>query len=170
MAEPSSDAQQFQHQPQEQPKRRPLGLIAALAIAVLAAGGIGFLLGRASTGPSASEVAEAAEAAATSQAEVTRLKDAVMSCRGRDADNTMVLEDDDSTIVIDTGSKYGSTAGMDCILNELDVPASIEAQIGRTTSMMGVQDAEDDGIEYSWSYHPDNGVDMVITDTKAGGN
>ena len=27
---------------------------------------------------------------------------------------------------------------------------------------MGVQDAEDDGLAYSWSYHPDNGVDLVI--------
>jgi hypothetical protein len=31
--------------------------------------------------------------------------------------------------------------------------------------MPGVQDAEHDGLEYSWSYHPDNGVDMVITAT-----
>ncbi len=35
--------------------------------------------------------------------------------------------------------------------------------MGRTTAMMDVQDAEHDGIEYSWSYHPANVVDMVIT-------
>ena len=29
--------------------------------------------------------------------------------------------------------------------------------------MMGVQRGEDDGIHYGWSYHPDNGLNMVIT-------
>jgi hypothetical protein len=29
--------------------------------------------------------------------------------------------------------------------------------------MMGTQDADNNGIHYSWSYHPDNGVNMVIT-------
>ena len=42
--------------------------------------------------------------------------------------------------------------------------------MGRTTAMMGVQDAKADGVEYSWSYHPDNGVNMVITLSSAGAN
>jgi hypothetical protein len=54
---------------------------------------------------------------------------------------------------------------LNCLLGELGTPQSIIAQLGSTTALMGVQDATDDGLNYSWSYHPDNGVNMVITDT-----
>ena len=80
----------------------------------------------------------------------------------------MTLADGGASIVVDTGSEYGSTAGMDCVLDELSTSQSIMAQIGRTTAMMGVQDAEDDGLAYSWSYHPDNGVNMVIEYAETG--
>lgn len=76
----------------------------------------------------------------------------------------MELTDGGATIVVDTGSQYGSTAGMDCVLDELGTSESIKAQMSRTTAMMGVQDAQHDGLDYSWSYHPKNGVNLVITD------
>jgi hypothetical protein len=60
-------------------------------------------------------------------------------------------------------SQYGSVAGLDCILQTLKTPESITAEIGRTTAMMGAQQADSGGLRYSWSYHPDNGVNMVIT-------
>jgi hypothetical protein len=125
---------------------------------VLAAGALGFIIGRGSATESPSDIA----------AQASRLPAAFESCTSQDVDDTMRLEDDGETIVVDTGSEYGSTAGMDCVLSELGTPESILAEMGRTTAMMGVQDAEHDGIEYSWSYHPDNGVDLVITDTQAG--
>jgi hypothetical protein len=151
--------------PAPAPKRaQPRWLIpACLAVAVLAAGLIGFILGRGSAGPSSSEVATSAQA----EAAPPRLEQAFTACRGRDGNDTMQLEDDGSTIVIDTRSEYGSRVGMDCVLTELDLPASIDAEMGRTTALMGVQEADHNGIEYSWSYHPDNGVNMVITDTDA---
>jgi hypothetical protein len=75
----------------------------------------------------------------------------------------MTLEDDGRTIVIDTRSEYGDVSAMECVLDSLGTPQSIEAQVGRTTAMMGVQDATHDGLDYSWTYHPDNGVNMVIS-------
>lgn len=139
-------------------KRRIWGGVAGLIAIVLVAGAVGFQLGRSSATPSPSE---AAEAAATQE---SRLQSAYDDCKRRDEDDTLEVTDEGATIVIDTGSEYGSTAGMDCVLAALDTPGSIEAQIGRTTSMMGVQDADNDGLQYSWSYHPDNGVNMVITE------
>lgn len=136
-------------------------LVAALVMALLvtlAAGAIGFFIGRGTATESPSELA----------AEGSRLPAAYESCSASDADDTMSLADEGSTIVVNTMSEYGSTAGMECVLEALGTPESIRAQIGRTTAMMGVQDGENDGIEYSWSFHPDNGVDMVITDTRAG--
>lgn len=109
----------------------------------------------------------AAAASASAAAQETRLAAAYDDCTGQDSGNTLSLEDDDATIVIDTGSKYGDASGYACVIEALDVPTSITAQMDRTTAMMGVQDATHDGLEFSWSYHPDNGVNMVITDTEA---
>ena len=147
----------LEQRPQSQRPRRPL-LIAGVAGAVLVAGAAGFALGR-STASGIESPIEAAEAAAASQ---VRLEAAYDSCYRRDSGGTLTLADGGDSIVVDTGSEYGSTAGMDCVLAELDTKQSIIAQMGRTTAMTGVQDAEDDGLAYSWSYHPDNGVDLVI--------
>jgi hypothetical protein len=147
--------------------------IAGLGVVILAAGSVGFAFGRSSGERNAVEAAASASssaAAASEAAKQTRLKEAYGGCKKSDAGNTMRLTDGGKTIVVDTRSEYGSTAGMDCVLKALGTSESITAQMDRTTAMMGVQDAEDDGIEYSWSYHPKNGVDMVITDTEASGN
>jgi hypothetical protein len=143
------------------PGRRRTGVVAAGVVAVaVVSGTAGFTLGRATAAGGDAVGAVAAEADGD-----LRLVAAADACERRDADGTMSLVDDGWSIVIDTRSEYGSTAGLHCVLRELGTPQSIEAQVGRTTAMMGVQDAEDDGLEYSWSYHPDDGVSMVITAT-----
>ncbi len=88
---------------------------------------------------------------------------AYIACASSDSENTISLEDEGATIVIDTRSEYGDTSGMACVLAQLDTPQSITAKMESTTSMMGLQNAEHEGVEYSWSYHPKNGVNMVIT-------
>jgi hypothetical protein len=47
-----------------------------------------------------------------------------------------------------------------CVLTFLEVPSSILDRMGSTTAMMGVQEAEFNGISASWAYHPDNGFDI----------
>jgi hypothetical protein len=47
-----------------------------------------------------------------------------------------------------------------CVLNFLEVPASVLDRMGSTTAMMGVQEAEFNGILATWTYHPDNGFDI----------
>lgn len=139
-------------------------VIGGLIAGIVVAGVGGFALGRGTASGGESPIA-AAESAAASQ---VRLKSAYDSCYRRDKGSTMTLADGGASIVVDTGSEYGSTAGMDCVLDELSTSQSIMAQIGRTTAMMGVQDAEADGLAYSWSYHPDNGVNMVIEYAETG--
>jgi hypothetical protein len=142
-------------------KQQRWALMVVAAVVVLAAGAIGFFIGRGSTVDARADVLAAASEAAP---QGLHLRTAFDSCSPRDIDNTLSIVDEDTSIVVDTRSEYRSPAGMDCVLSELDVPESILAQIGRTTSMMGVQDADHDGFHLSWSYHPDNGVNMVITD------
>jgi hypothetical protein len=144
------------------PRKRMLARMAGFLLVVLAASAVGFFVGR-SSGEAAATGA-AASASSSAAAKHSRLKDAYDECHSRDTGNTVELGDGGETIVIDTRSEYGSTFGMECALASLETPQSIRAQMSSTTAMMGAQDAEHDGIQYSWSYHPRNGVNMVITD------
>jgi hypothetical protein len=67
---------------------------------------------------------------------------------------TMIGEGEETS-----GAPYGDIA---CILVALDMPDSIASQIDRTTAMMGVQQAAWDDFTASWSYHPDNGLNMIV--------
>jgi hypothetical protein len=96
--------------------------------------------------------------------ERTRFEAAYAQCG--DAGKTLTSADENTTLIIDTGSERGSLVAMTCVLNHLQTSQAIRAQMDATTAMMGVQDAEEDGITYKWSYHPDNGVNMVIKDTQ----
>ncbi len=49
-----------------------------------------------------------------------------------------------------------------CVLSELDVPDSVITKMDSTTSLDGRQEDEWAGIEASWKYHPDNGLDVVL--------
>jgi hypothetical protein len=77
------------------------------------------------------------------------------------------LGDDDGTLVIDG---YGSkdTSGMPvtdeaCVLNQLRVSSAVTAQMDGTTAMQGRQTGHWSGYTASWTYHPDNGLDIIIT-------
>lgn len=49
------------------------------------------------------------------------------------------------------------------VANDLDIPQSVQEQVGHTSSLDGRQEASWDGYTASWKYHPDNGLDMTIT-------
>lgn len=77
------------------------------------------------------------------------------------------LGDKGSSITIDTkGEEDTSGASMDdaaCILNALDVPDSVISQMDDTSAMDGRQTASWAGVNASWTYHPDNGVKLILT-------
>jgi hypothetical protein len=146
-----------------QPRRAVSGaVVAAAAVCALAVGGLGYFLGYQSASNASEEASSVAAAAADAQADA-RLSNAYETCLPDDTGATVSLSDEGRTVVIDTRSEYGSVSGMQCIVGQLDTPESTIAAISRTTSMMGVQEDDHDGISYSWSYHPDNGLNMVIT-------
>ena len=68
------------------------------------------------------------------------------------------------TVTADTGSEYGNIAGLACVLGDIDTPDAIVSQMDATTAMMGAQTAEFEDFHYVWSYHPDNGINMTITE------
>lgn len=74
------------------------------------------------------------------------------------------IEDEGSTLLIDGAGKYGMTIeDLVCLLAEIDTPSSTIALIDSTRALDGRQEDSWDGIQAQWTYHPDNGLDMVLT-------
>ncbi len=53
-----------------------------------------------------------------------------------------------------------------CMLDELGVPEVTQQKIGRTRALDGTQNDTWDGLQASWSYHPDSGVNVLIEGAK----
>lgn len=75
--------------------------------------------------------------------------------------------DDGRSLVLDTeGEDWGSgdltLVDTMCVLDELDVPDVVLDKMGATRSLDGRQTDSWDGIEVSWSYHPDDGLDVIL--------
>lgn len=90
------------------------------------------------------------------------LKDAAKAC------GAGTLADDDRTLVVDmAGEEPGSgTAAIDdvlCILGELKSPQSVIAQMESTRALDGMQSTTWSDYEVTWTYHPDDGLDLIIT-------
>jgi len=88
-------------------------------------------------------------------------------CSAGKGGKTLSVGDEGYTLVIDTGSEYGPVEGLACVLAGLETSKAVTAQMGNTTSMMGVQEANDGDLHYQFSYHPDNGMNVVITDNSS---
>ncbi|MBE3073473.1 MAG: hypothetical protein IMZ75_00775 [Actinobacteria bacterium] len=128
--------------------------------------------GATTTAPSAWDKAQASllakqAAAASAAARMTRFEKAVKSCSALPAS---VLADRGKTITMtaETDSYRGEgSLPMDdvlCPLVALNMPTSISAKMSNTTSLMGMQTDTWDGVEVSWSYHPDNGFNVILVD------
>ncbi|WP_181062313.1 MULTISPECIES: hypothetical protein [unclassified Pseudoclavibacter] len=48
------------------------------------------------------------------------------------------------------------------MLSSLDVPASTVSKIEQTRALDGRQDDSWDDLEASWTYHPDDGLNIVF--------
>ena len=45
----------------------------------------------------------------------------------------------------------------------LGIPDSVEEKMNHTRSIDGRQTYDGDGVEVSWSYHPDNGLEVIYS-------
>lgn len=80
------------------------------------------------------------------------------------------IASDGSYLSIDTNpndSKYNNDSETDAITgilavnNALGLPDSIIEKMGKTRALDGMQSAIFDGIEVNWSYHPENGLEVI---------
>lgn len=78
------------------------------------------------------------------------------------------LARDESFLSIDTNPKdiedYTDEDALAAILAvnlSLDLPDSVIVKMSSTRAIDGIQSAEYDGVEVSWSYHPNNGLEVI---------
>jgi len=98
----------------------------------------------------------------------TRLIDAHEDCKDEDFVFALLY----STVSEDGTSLFMDGAGEDslgvnysyqaCVLKNLDVPSAVVSRMDNTSSLMGLQTANWDGILASWTYHPRNGFDVYL--------
>jgi len=85
------------------------------------------------------------------------------------AEEFLTLEDEGESITIQNPpqggdlSAPGTLVAIQCVLEETGAPASVTSELEQTTALMGRQETDWDGLEMSWSYHPDDGVSAVLT-------
>jgi hypothetical protein len=96
----------------------------------------------------------------------TKLETADAAIEGR-ADRYIEVRDDGHTLIVDGNGEQVTGAGVTTIatiLAILDVPDSVVARMDSTRALDGVQEASWDGLTATWTYHPDDGLDIIITD------
>jgi hypothetical protein len=150
-------------------RKGPVGLLIAAGLMIV--GGVVLatvLLGANERGTShASASHSGPDDTPSPEAGSTELEAAYAMCADEDLAGTLSLGDNGHSLIIDTGSESGSIAGYLCLLAELDTSEAVIASMDSTNSLMGVREADDGSFHYQWSYHPDSGINMVITEAKA---
>nr|BFE69233.1 hypothetical protein GCM10020092_025340 [Actinoplanes digitatis] len=76
------------------------------------------------------------------------------------------IADNGKTLLVDTtGEEDYSGVSYDaqkCILDALKMPTAVQTHIGETRALDGRQQDSWEGFTASWTYHPDDGCDMII--------
>lgn len=107
----------------------------------------------------ASAAAEAAE-----QAKSEFFSDAARRCG---LAGVVDIADQGRTMIVDgEGEDFGtgdvSLTELDCVIEAVGTPASVKELMYSTRSLDGRQAGEWDDISASWSYHPDDGLDIIF--------
>lgn len=149
------------------PSSRPRWLVPAIiAGAVVAA--LGLAIGVATAASNAAQEAERQEAAELAAEEAERranlLPNAAKVCTQNWED---AVSDGGLSLFLDNrGDDFGSGeltfSEVDCILERLDVSDGVCNAMVSTRSLDGRQTGEWGDYEASWTYHPDDGLDIII--------
>lgn len=101
-----------------------------------------------------------AEAEAMHQALVDKLAKAYNSCIGGQA----TLSSDGTELIIDGKNQYDilSVSDIQNVCSTLELPETLFEEMSRTNSLMGKQTQNSKGYQISWSYHPNNGLDVYF--------
>jgi hypothetical protein len=80
-------------------------------------------------------------------------------------DGVEILDDGEAiefTGVAQTFASDLQTSDLYCFLEKLEAPDSLESKIGQTRALDGRQAEDWDGFTIEWSYHPDDGANVIV--------
>jgi hypothetical protein len=90
----------------------------------------------------------------------SRMETAAYTCAaGHYSGDTLTVD----TAGEDPASGDDTTEGLACILTALDTPRHITARMAATRALDGTQTGTWDAYTATWTYHPDHGMDVVIS-------
>lgn len=103
-----------------------------------------------------------------------RLSDAHDECDlGRRPAEVVRLAGDGQTLVLDGKGGDGGLGVTPedyvCVLSALGAPHGVLAKMDSTRALDGQQSDEWDGITATWTYHPDEGLDVILETGRASG-
>ncbi|KUG58985.1 hypothetical protein [Nesterenkonia jeotgali] len=104
---------------------------------------------------------------------LSALQVAYSSCDGDDSD-WVTYDPDYSVLTVsrafaESGSSF-SDAGLEaaiaygCIMEEIDAPTHVKDDVSRTRALDGTRDTSWGDYSASWTFHPDSGLNIQITD------
>lgn len=93
------------------------------------------------------------------------LQEAADACGMGSQTNGFDIADEGRTVILDNGLTEVSADDIWCMLDELDAPASVQALMESTRALDGRQTDEWDTFTASWTYHPDDGLDVILEDS-----
>jgi hypothetical protein len=82
--------------------------------------------------------------------------------------NDIDLEDDGASLFIDGDGEESTGASIDdivLVLVALDTPDSVVNRMSNTRALDGMQEATWGNFNATWTYHPDDGLDIIIEQT-----
>jgi hypothetical protein len=139
-------------------RRRGPAVTAAAVLAVAVAGTLVYLGARYDPGQPTGEVTQ----------ESTRLQAAKSACAPGDLD--VSLGDGGTSLVISRVAAEerpgASLAELACILDRVDIPDAVISQMDGTRALDGRQHASWDGFTASWTYHPDDGINVILQEDR----
>ncbi|MDR6969749.1 hypothetical protein [Leifsonia shinshuensis] len=144
--------------------------IAGLLLGIGVMGGA-WAVSSATAGAAHAAAQQKAKAAAAKKAEAQKsvLKDALSEC-GLMANDDAELADSGYTLTVngEGDEDYSGLSIEDeaCLLRTLNAPSAVVSHIDQTTSLDGRQSETWSNVSFSWTYHPDRGLDGVFTVSK----
>lgn len=100
------------------------------------------------------------EPAAPTMTEIQAARDYCTAGQVADSGRTLTID----TAGTDTDSGTVTAEGLSCLLLWVDTPTSVTSQMEMTRALDGMQSAVWEGYTANWTYHPDAGLDITITD------
>ena len=102
---------------------------------------------------------------AAQEAMTPRFETAAEAC---ELASLLVVADKGATLTLTTagesGVSYTDIEDVACVLTELEVPSYVVSHIDSTRALDGQQTDKWDGISARWTYHPEDGLHLVLRD------